>query len=76
MHPKNTICNRCMTNNDSNKNIKKNYTISGRTIEEMFNSTIKILKDHYRCNNEVMEDNEKINNLENIIDLIEYKESI
>ena len=76
MHPKHTVCNRCVTNNDSNKNIKKIYTVSGRTTNEVIDSTINILIGHYQCNKEVMDDNERIDNLENIIDLIKIKEHI
>lgn len=54
--------------------IKKMYTISGRTIDEVMNSTINKLIDYYQVNNEVMEDKEKIDSLENIVDLIRIKE--
>ena len=76
MHPKYTLCNRCMTCNNFNENIKKIYTISGRTTEEVLDSTINILINHYQCNKEVMDDSDKIKNLENIVDLIKIKEHI
>lgn len=53
---------------------KKIYTISGRTVNEVMNSTINKLIDYYQVNNEVMEDKEKIDSLENIVDLIRIKE--
>lgn len=52
----------------------KKYTISGRTIEEVMNSTVNKLIDYYQINHEYMEDEEKIDSLENIIDLIRIKE--
>ena len=76
MHPKYTLCNRCMTYNNSNENIKKIYTISGRTINAVINDTIDILIGYYQVNNEVMEDKEKIKCLENIVDLIKINENI
>ena len=76
MHPKYTLCNRCMTYNNSNENIKKNYTISGRTVNAVINDTIDILMGYYQVNNEVMEDKEKIKCLENIVDLIKISENI
>ena len=76
MHPKYTVCNRCMTSNNSNENIKKIYTISGRTTEEVFDSIIKRLRDDYQVNKEVMSYSERIELLENTIDLIGIKEHI
>ena len=76
MYPKYTLCNRCMTYNNSNENIKKIYTVSGRTTKEVIDSTINILIGHYQCNKEVMDDNDRIKNLENIVDLITIKEHI
>lgn len=76
MHPKYTLCNRCMTYNNSNENIKKIYTISGRTVNAVINDTIDILMGYYQVNNEVMEDKEKIKCLENIVDLIKISENI
>ena len=76
MHPKYTVCNRCMTSNNSNENIKKNYTISGRTIKKVVDDTIDILIGHYQVNKEFMDDADKIKNLENIVDLISIKEHI
>ena len=55
------------------KEIKK-YTISGRTIEEVMNSTINKLIDYYQVNHEYMEDKDKIDSLENIVDLIRIKD--
>jgi hypothetical protein len=54
--------------------IKKRYTISGRTIDEVMNSTINKLIDYYQVNHEYMEDEDKIDSLENIVDLIRIKE--
>lgn len=56
---------------NTNKNI---YTISGRTVDEVMNSTISKLIDYYQVNHEYMEDKEKIDSLENIVDLIKIKE--
>lgn len=53
---------------------KKIYTISGRTMDEVMNSTINKLIDHYQINNVYMEDYEKVEYLENIVDLIKIKE--
>ena len=69
MHPKNIYCNNCNTQ-------KKIYTVSGRTTKEVIDSTINILIGHYQCNKEVMDDADKIKNLENIVDLISIKEHI
>ena len=52
----------------------KIYTVSGRTTREVFDSTINLLMDYYQVNNEVMEKDDKINHLENIVDLINIKE--
>lgn len=54
--------------------INKIYTVSGRTTREVIDSTINILIGHYQCNKEVMDDEDRINNLENIVDLINIKE--
>ena len=54
----------------------KIYTISGRTTREVLDSTINLLLGYYQVNNEVMEKDDKINHLENIIDLIEIKQNI
>lgn len=56
--------------------VKKTYTISGRTIDEVINSTINQLIDNYQVNREYMEDKEKIDSLENIVDLIRIKECL
>lgn len=53
---------------------KKIYTISGRTVDEVINNTINKLIDSYQINNEYMEDKEKIDMLENIVDLIRIKD--
>lgn len=53
---------------------KKIYTISGRTIDEVINSTINQLIDNYQVNREYMEDKERIDSLENIVDLIRIKD--
>ena len=53
---------------------KKIYTISGRTIDEVMNSTINKLIDYYQVNHEYMEDKDKIDSLENIVDLIRIKD--
>lgn len=54
----------------------KIYTISGRTVNEVMDSTIDILIGHYQVDKEYMDDSEKIKNLENIVDLIKIKEKI
>lgn len=54
--------------------ILKKYTISGRTIDEVMNSTINKLIDYYQVNHEYMEDKDKIDSLENIVDLIRIKD--
>lgn len=56
--------------------VKKTYTISGRTTDEVINSTINQLIDNYQVNREYMEDKEKIDSLENIVDLIRIKECL
>jgi len=53
---------------------KKIYTISGRTVYEVIDSTINKLIDYYQVNHEYMEDQDKIEHLENIVDLIQIKE--
>ena len=53
---------------------KKIYTISGRTVDEVMNSTISKMIDSYQINNEYMEDKEKVDMLENIVDLIRIKD--
>ena len=53
---------------------KKIYTISGRTIDEVMNDTINKLIDYYQINHEYMEDKEKIDSLENIVDLMRIKD--
>lgn len=55
---------------------EKIYTISGRTTREVLDSTINSLLGYYQVNNEVMEKDDKINHLENILDLIEIKQNI
>lgn len=55
------------------KEIKK-YTISGRTIDEVINNTVNKLIDYYQVNHEYMEDKDKIDSLENIVDLIRIKD--
>ena len=73
MHPKHyyDVCN-------SNKNIgeKKIYTKSGRTKEEVFDSIIERLTGDYQVNKEVMSYGERIELLENIVDLINIKKHI
>ena len=54
----------------------KIYTISERTTEEVMNSTINILIDNYQVNKEFMNYGDRINNLENIVDLIRIREHI
>lgn len=54
----------------------KIYTVSGRKPKEVMDSTINLLIDYYQVNNEVMETNDKLNHLENIVDLIRIKEKI
>ena len=56
--------------------VKKTYTISGRTTDEVINSTINQLIENYQVNREYMEDKEKIDSLENIVDLIRIKECL
>ena len=66
-------------NNLKNEKEKRNmeiYTVSGRKPREVFDSTINLLTDYYQVNNEVMEKDDKINHLENIVDLIAIKEII
>lgn len=53
---------------------KKIYTISGRTVDEVINSTINKMIDDYQVNHEYMEDQDKIEHLENIVDLIRIKD--
>lgn len=55
---------------------EKIYTISGRTTREVLDSTINSLLGYYQVNNEVMEKDDKINHLENILDLMEIKQNI
>lgn len=55
---------------------KKIYTTSGRTVDEVMNSTINKLIDYYQINNVYMEDYEKVEHLENIVDLIKIKEHL
>jgi len=69
MHPKDTYCNNCNTQ-------KKIYTISGRTKEEVFDSIIERLTGDYQVNKEVMSYSERIELLENIVDLINIKKHI
>ena len=62
--------------NEKEKENMKIYTVSGRTTREVIDSTINLLTDYYQVNNEVMEKDDKINHLENIVDLIAIKESL
>ena len=54
----------------------KIYTVSGRKTKEVMDSTINLLIDYYQVNNDVMETDDKLNHLENIVDLIRIKEKI
>lgn len=56
--------------------MKKIYTISGKPIKQVIENTINILSGHYQVNKEFMDDEDKINTLENIVDLINIKEEI
>ncbi len=62
--------------NEKEKENMKIYTVSGRTTKQVIDSTINILIGHYQCNQEVMDDKERIDNLENIVDLIKIKDNI
>lgn len=57
-------------------NEMKIYTISGRKTEEVIDNTVNILIGNYQVNKEYMDDKDKINNLENIVDLIHIKEKL
>lgn len=52
------------------------YTISGRKITEVIDNIIKELSGYYQVNKEVMDDEDRIETLENIVDLINIKETV
>lgn len=52
------------------------YTISGRKITEVIDNVIKELSGYYQVNKEVMDDEDRIETLENIVDLINIKETV
>lgn len=56
--------------------MKKIYTISGKTTKQVVENTITILSGYYQVNKEFMDDEDKINTLENIVDLVNIKEEI
>ena len=55
---------------------KKIYTISGKITKQVIENTINILSGYYQINKEFMDDEDKINILENIVDLVNIKEEI
>lgn len=56
--------------------MKKYYIPTGRCPKVVLKETINRLIDYYQINREVMEENEKVEHLENIIDLIKIKDNI
>lgn len=56
--------------------MKKYYLPTGKCPKYVLKETINRLIDYYQINREVMEENEKIDHLENIIDLIKIKDNI
>lgn len=56
--------------------MKKYYVPTGKCPKYVLKETINRLMDYYQINREVMEENEKIEHLENIIDLIKIKDNI
>ena len=54
----------------------KIYTISGRKITEVLESVVKELSSNYQVNKDFMDNEDKITALENIVDLISFKETI
>lgn len=54
----------------------KIYTTSGRNIKEVIDSTIDILTAKYQVDKDFMENTEKIECLENILDLIVLKKHV